>query len=193
MKTFTLSIIIVFSTLIISAQDIGSIQLKEVKSGQSVALGSKIGNKGAFIMFVDNTCPFVDSYNSRISSFSQKQTEKGYSILFVNPHEKNNPSTDNLASMQKFFSGKNWSGAYYSDPENKLVKLLGATKLPEVFFVQVSGNQLKVLYQGAIDDNPQNAAEVTKNYAENALSSFESGAKIQPAKMPAMGCRIKRF
>ncbi|GAA5021362.1 hypothetical protein GCM10011506_02930 [Marivirga lumbricoides] len=193
MKAFILYIFFVFTISAANAQDISTINLKEVKTGQSVDLKSKISSKGAFIFFIDDTCPFVDSYMSRLQDFSQKQSGKGYAVLFINPHENNNPSTDNLAEMKKYFSAKKLGGVYFSDTDHALVKALGATKLPEVFFVKLNGNQLSIIYQGAIDNNPQNAGEVSNNYLSDAVSAHEAGKKPSTSKTPALGCRIKRF
>lgn len=193
MKSFILSISFMSAVFYLSAQDISSVQLKDVNSGQSVALKSKINAKGAFIIFIDDTCPFVDSYMSRLQEFSQKYSNSGYAVIFVNPHENNNPSTDNLAEMKKYFAGKKLGGSYFSDTDQSLVKVLGATKLPEVFFVKMNGNQLNIVYQGAIDNNPQNAAEVSSSYLSDAVSDSEAGKKPATAKTPPLGCRIKKF
>lgn len=193
MKASIISIVFIFNVYFLTAQDISSVQLKDVNSGQSVSLKSKISSKGAFIFFIDDTCPFVDSYMSRLQEFSQKQSKSGYAVLFVNPHENNNPSTDNMAEMKKYFAGKKLGGSYFSDTDQSLVKVLGATKLPEAFFVKLNGNQLNIIYQGAIDNNPQNAAEVSKRYLSEAVSDSEAGKKAATSKTPPLGCRIKKF
>jgi hypothetical protein len=175
------------------SQDVNNLELKEVSTGKVVLLKNNINKNGAFIIFIDNSCAFVTSYNSRLSSISKDLTNKGYSVLFVDPHEKNNPGTDNIKAMNQFFSNKNWSGKYFSDENHALVKLLGATKLPEVFFVTMNGNKLTIIYQGALDDNPQNENAVKSTYITEAEKMKSGGKNVNPTKVPALGCRIKRF
>lgn len=191
-KISLVSIFIIYCTFLFS-QDINTLELKEVSSGNPVMLKSIINKKGAFIFFIDNTCAFVNSYKSRLTFISSDMASKGYSVIFVNPHEKNNPGTDNINAMSNFFSNKNWTGKYYSDNNQDLVKLLGASNLPEVFFVTLKGTQLNVIYQGALDDNPQNEKAVETTYITEAEEAKSQGKKVSTAKVPAMGCRIKRF
>ncbi len=175
------------------AQDINALELTNVNSGNAVYLKNNINKKGAVIIFIDNTCAFVESYKSRLTFLSKDFTSKGYSVLFVNPHEKNNPGSDNINASNEFFANKNWSGKYYSDTNQDLVQVLGATKLPEVFFVTLDGTKLKVIYKGAIDDNPQNEKAVKTTYISDAEKNKSAGEKVVPSTTPALGCRIKRF
>ena len=193
MKTVTLILFLMIGTFGIYSQDINTLELTQVSSANPVYLKSQINKKGAFIFFIDNSCAFVNSYNARLTFLSKELSASGYSVLFVNPHEQNNPATDNVNASNEFFANQNWTGKYYSDTNQELTKLLGATKLPEVFFVTLDGTKLNVIYQGAIDDNPQNAKAVKTNYVTNAEEMKSNGKKVSPAKTPALGCRIKRF
>lgn len=177
----------------IQSQDINKLELTDVNSANKIYLKNIINKKAAFIIFIDNTCAFVDSYDARLTFLSKQLTNKGHLVLFVNPHEKNNPATDNVNASNEFFANKNWTGKYYSDTNQDLVKLLGATKLPEVYFVTLQGTKLNVIYQGAIDDNPQNEKAVKTTYITTAEEMKANGENVSPTKVPPLGCRIKRF
>lgn len=193
MKKLSFIFLLLVGSIALYSQDINTLELTDVNSANSIYLKNNINKKGAIIIFIDNSCAFVESYKSRLTFISKDFASKGYSVLFVNPHAKNNPGTDNINASNEFFANKNWSGKYYSDTNQELVKLLGVTKLPEVFFVTLNGTKLNVIYQGALDDNPQNEKAVKTTYITEAEKMKANGNKVSPAKVPALGCRIKKF
>jgi len=175
------------------AQSIEGVSLKNVNTGKDEAFTAILGGSTTVVIFIDNECPYVNSYKDRIKDFSAEALATSYNMIFVNPHEEKKPTTNSLASMKKFMASSGWKGTLYSDSKQRLVEVLGATKLPEVFIVSANGNAIKIHYKGAFDDNPQNASQVRQHYAENALKALEEKSQPQKSQMTAMGCRIKKF
>jgi hypothetical protein len=48
-----------------------------------------------------------------------------------------------------------------------------------------------LVYHGAIDDNAEDAAKVTKRYLRDALDAVTAGSKPAVAETKALGCSIK--
>ena len=69
--------------------------------------------------------------------------------------------------------------------------MYGATKTPHMFVLSKSGEDLKVEYIGAIDDNYQDSDEVEEAYLANALDALMEGSKPDPSFTKAVGCSIK--
>jgi thioredoxin-related protein len=193
MKKFLLSISLLVIVVFANAQSIEGVSLKNVNTGKNEAAAAIIGSSITVIIFIDNECPYVNSYQARIKKFSAEALASGYNMIFINPHEEKKPNENSLALMKKFMSTSLWKGTLYSDSKQQLVEVLGATKLPEVFIVKSNGSSLKILYKGAFDDNPQNASQVKTQYAVEALKAVEEKSQPQKSQMMAMGCRIKKF
>jgi hypothetical protein len=68
---------------------------------------------------------------------------------------------------------------------------LKATRTPEVFVLQPVQNQFKVIYRGAIDDNPQSASDVNHAYLKNTLLNLLNNNKIELNQTRPVGCLIK--
>ena len=78
------------------------------------------------------------------------------------------------------------------DPENKLVKALGATITPEVF---VLNGQYEVMYSGRIDNWAYELAKkrklITAHDLQDALEAMLAGKKVIVTQTKAVGCFIE--
>ncbi len=193
MKKLFFSMLCLFTLVFANAQTIDGISLKNVTTGQNELLANILAGTKSVIIFVDTDCPFVNSYKQRIKEFSEEAMAKGYKVIFVNPHEEKKPVENSLAQMKRSAAASGWKGTFYSDAGQNLVQILKATKLPEVFIVKTNGKNMNVLYVGAIDDNPQNAAEVKEQFALDALTKITSSGSAAKVSTVTMGCRIKKF
>ena len=75
------------------------------------------------------------------------------------------------------------------DPDNKVADLYDARHTPEIFVVDPEG---KLRYHGRIDENYEDASQVTSPDLKNALDAMLGGHAIAKAETKAFGCSIKR-
>ena len=81
--------------------------------------------------------------------------------------------------------------AYIRDQSGKLGRLFGAQTTPHCFVIGRDGT---LVYQGAIDDQPQASQANTPsahNYVRAALAAVKAGRPVEVATTPPYGCGVK--
>lgn len=171
-----------------NAYEVGDVatdfKLKNV-DGKMVSLASFKDAKGYVVIFDCNTCPYSKAYNQRIIDLNEKYAAKGFPVITIN---SNQGSGDSYNDMIRIANKKQYKFTYLYDESQEVAKAYGATNTPHVF---VLTKDLKLSYIGAIDDNPRNAAGVTKRYVEDAVDALLKGSTIPVTKTKAIGCGIK--
>ncbi len=149
---------------------------------------SEYAESGAIVIFTCNTCPYAQLYEQRIIELQNEYKSKGYPVLAINPNDPTMKPGDSFEAMRNRASEKEYTFPYVFDAEQTVFPKFGATRTPHAFVVD---NQMKVRYIGAIDDNPQSAAEVKVNFVSNAIAAIEEGQDPDPLTTKAIGCGIK--
>jgi len=65
----------------------------------------------------------------------------------------------------------------------------GANRTPECFLFD---KNLTLVYHGAIDDNPSDAANVSTHHLRNAMKEMTAGKEVSVKESKSVGCTIKR-
>ncbi len=63
-----------------------------------------------------------------------------------------------------------------------------ASTTPDMFVIDEQG---RLLYRGAIDDDPYGRAKARNNYVEAALAAHAAGRPVDPASTRSYGCSVK--
>ncbi len=64
-----------------------------------------------------------------------------------------------------------------------------AKRTPECFLFN---KELKLVYHGAIDDNPNDEESVSRHHLKEAVSELLNGTEISVKESRSIGCSIKR-
>jgi hypothetical protein len=173
--------ILVFASVAVFAQNQ---PLINVADGKAVALEDFRGSKGVVIIFTSNVCAYDGYYSDRLKSLF---TTYGGSFQFVlvNSYQEAEETPDKMKARYDLWA---YGIPYLADKDQAWMKALGARKSPEVFILDSSS---KVVYSGAIDDNPQLANAVKENYLKKALDALISGKGNDVANTRAVGCSIR--
>lgn len=163
--------------------------LKNV-DGKMVSLSDYSGEKGAIVIFTCNGCPVAKAYEQRILDLDKKYAKKGYPVIAINPNDPAIATADSYEKMQIRAKEKKYSFPYLFDEKQDVFPAYGATKTPHTFLLNKDGNDFKVSYIGAIDDN-QRSAQVEEKFLENAIAAIGSGKTPSPTETLAVGCGIK--
>ncbi|MBK9735539.1 MAG: thioredoxin family protein [Saprospiraceae bacterium] len=161
--------------------------LKSV-DGKTYSLSNYKDAKGFIIVFTCNSCPFAVMYEDRINDLAKKYRSQGYVLLAINPNDPSVKPDDSYEMMQQRTKEKGFVFPYLFDEGQKVYPVFGATKTPHVFLLDRSH---VVKYVGAIDNNAEDAAQVSEKYLENAIAALEKGLDPNPASTKAIGCSIK--
>ncbi|WP_181305195.1 thioredoxin family protein [Rufibacter sp. XAAS-G3-1] len=165
-------------------------KLKNV-NGQLVSLRDQKEAKGFIVTFTCNTCPYAKLYEDRLIQLHQKYASKGYPVIAINPNDVTASPEDSYAHMQKRASDKKFPFVYLYDETQEIAKRYGATRTPHIYLLTRSGQDLKVAYIGAIDDNSGDPEKVQKRYVETALDHLLTGKAVPQTSTKAIGCTIK--
>lgn len=182
MKNVLTVTIILISSILLSAQSIFDIGLKEVNTGEVVLLKDYQSSKGLVIVFMSVKCPYAKYYEDRLGEIASEYQAKGVTFLIVNSN-----SSESIDMMK--IQAEVLDVAYLIDSSKELANLIGAKKSPEAYVVMSDGD---VYYSGAIDDNPQVASDVRASYLKEAIVGLLEGEKsaTNSTNRP-VGCMIK--
>ena len=65
----------------------------------------------------------------------------------------------------------------------------GANRTPECYLFN---KDLKLVYHGAIDDNPSNPSKIKRHHLQEAIDELVAGKEISVKETRSVGCGIQR-
>lgn len=151
-------------------------------SGKMQMLNEIKGTKGALIVFVSAQCPVVAMYNERMNQIATDYKAKGINVIGINSN------VTETGEQIKSHAAVKFNFPVLIDKDSVLADKLGATRTPEVYFVDAKN---VLLYTGAIDDD-RSAKNITAPYLRTAFELWLAGKKIEKTLTTAFGCTIKR-
>ncbi len=151
-------------------------------------LQSQLTPKGLIVMFSCNTCPYVIRSQQRTKETIAMARQNGIGILIVNSNTAQRDDADSYEAMVKYGKAQGYTVPYVVD-EGKLVTAFGATRTPEVFLFDGTG---KLVYKGAMEDNPSSPSESKQFFLKNAVANLMTGKAVDPNSTKSIGCSIKR-
>ncbi|WP_330442128.1 thioredoxin family protein [Flavobacterium sp. C4GT6] len=159
--------------------------------GKKVSLKDFKDAKGYIVVFTCNHCPYAKAYEDRIVALDKKYKKQGYPVIAINPNNPEKLKDDSFENMQVRAKEKGFTFPYLLDEGQKIYPQYGATKTPHVYVLQKTAKGNVVKYIGAIDDNYEDEAAVTKKYVEDAVNSLLKGKEVSVKETKAIGCSIK--
>lgn len=159
--------------------------------GNMISLADFKEAKGFIVVFTCNTCPYAVAYEDRVEALNKKYVNQGYPVIAIMPNNPDVQPGDTFEAMQARARAKGFTFPYLTDSGQKIYPQYGATKTPHVYILQKTKKGNEVKYIGAIDDNYQDEASVSKKYVENAVDALLKGKEIEEKETRAIGCTIK--
>lgn len=173
-------------------QRIANIALTDAVSGQVFSWEQHRTAKGVVLIFSSLACPFSKLYEGRIAALNQEFGPQGFVFAMVNPHVSLG-SSENQEAMAIVAKEKEFSMPYLMDEQQSLTNFLEVTKIPEAVVITNGPTGYAVVYQGAIDNNPQSPDSAQMKYLENALTDVLLRKSPSPASTRAVGCNIRNL
>jgi protein-disulfide isomerase-like protein with CxxC motif len=171
-----------------NAQQVTNFSLNNVLNGKPVTLDTYPSCAGLVIIFTSNVCAYDEYYRDRIARISSAHQD--VPVLFVNAGLEPQESIENMKRKAKELAP---DVPYLADKEQKLMRQLGATKTPQAFLLKNNNGKFSVVFRGAIDDNPQVAADVRHAYLEDAIDIMLTNQKIETPEVRPVGCTIRKL
>ena len=164
------------------------LQLQDV-SGKMISLKQSLQSNGLLVMFSCNTCPVVIENQQRTLSIGNYALAKEIGVVLLNSNEGARNGRESLNEMKEYAREQGYKFSYAVDKNNELADAFGANRTPECFLFDKQG---KLVYHGAIDDNPQDAGSVQRQHLKVAIDELVGGKDISMKKTRSVGCSIKR-
>ncbi|MCS6917430.1 MAG: thioredoxin family protein [Chitinophagales bacterium] len=169
---------------------VADFRLKNV-DGKMVSLSDQKEAKGAIVIFTCNHCPYAKAYEQRIIDLDKQFRPQGFPVIAINPNDPKRVPDDSFEHMVKRAKEKKYPFPYLVDETQQVARTFGATRTPQVFLLNRSGDKWVVSYIGAIDDNTEDAGAVKNAYVINAINALLKGEEPPVRETKAIGCTIK--
>ena len=190
MKYFKCFLLLFILTADLNAQKISNFVLTDAASGSTYSLDQMKSSPAIVLVFSSLGCPFSKLYEDRIMSLNQKYSTSNVAFAMINPHSGLD-ETESSSNMAKRANEKGYGMPFLMDVEQKVTKMAGMTKIPEVVVINSGPTGYSIAYKGAIDNNAQSAQSASMHYLDNAIRDMLDRKRPSPAITRAVGCNIK--
>ncbi len=158
-------------------------------NGSNTSMKAAEKSNGLLVMFSCNTCPFVIKNEPITKKAMEYAAAHNIGMVIINSNEAKRGDDDSYEAMKKFAKEQGYTVPYLVDESSKLADLFGANHTPEVFLFN---NKHKLVYKGAMNDNPSDPNGYKKMYIEDAINAMIAGKEVDPKTTKSIGCSIKR-
>ena len=165
------------------------LKMKDV-SGKEISMKEAVKDKGLLVMFSCNTCPYVIKNQQRTIDIGEYAQKMNVGIIVLNSNEAQRSSDDSYVEMQAYAKDQQYKWNYVVDANNAVADAFGANRTPECFLFT---KDLKLVYHGAIDDNPSDPSAVNRHHLKEAINELVAGKEISIKESKSVGCTIKRM
>ncbi len=165
------------------------VKMKDI-SGKEVSLKDVKTDKGLLVMFSCNTCPYVIKNQSRTYEVCKYAMGNGIGVALLNSNEAQRTEDDSFEDMKAYAKDQGYGWYYLVDQNHVLADAFGANRTPECFLFDGNG---KLVYHGAIDDNPNDAGSVSRKHLMLAIDEMKAGKDVSVKQSRSVGCTIKRL
>jgi thioredoxin-related protein len=165
------------------------VKMKDV-SGKEVSLKEAQKKNGLLVMFSCNTCPYVVKNQARTLEAAKYAQGNEIGVAILNSNEAKRGADDSFDDMKAYAKEQGYQSYYLVDNNSAMADAFGANRTPECFLFDGSG---KLVYHGAIDDNPSDASAVSRKHLLTAIDEMIAGKSISVKESRSVGCTIKRL
>lgn len=153
-------------------------------SGKDITLNKARQSNGILVMFSGNSCPYIERNKARTLEICRYALSNDIGVVLINANR------EQLASMKTYAAAQQYTWYYVTDPKGELAEAFEATHTPECYLFNQNA---KLVYKGAIDDNPGNADAVKSRHLNNAINDMLANKPSKINTTATIGCNIKRF
>lgn len=144
---------------------------------------------GLLVVFSCNTCPWVIKNQSVASEAFAYAKSKNIGVIVLNSNEAQRQGDDSPSAMKNYAKDQQYKWPYVLDVNSVMADAFGAKVTPECYLFNAD---LKLVYHGAITDNPKTPQESGRYHLKVAVDELTEGKDVSMNNSKAMGCTIKR-
>jgi len=157
--------------------------------GQTHTLAQYRG-KVVVLEWINPGCPFSHRTAEEGVMTSTLSRHPGVVWLGINSTARNRADYRAPAAFKKYDAQYGITYPVLYDTAGTVGRAYGATTTPHMFVIDEQG---KLVYEGAIDDDPSGSQPKAKrtNYVDLALAAHAAGKSADPAVTKSWGCSVK--
>jgi peroxiredoxin len=140
------------------------------------------------VTFWCNHCPYVQAWEGRAIALAKEYATKGVRFVMVNANDPAAYPDDSFPRMKERALAKGYPFPYLRDDSQAVAHAYGALVTPHPM---VFGPDRRLLFQGRIDDQHEDASRVRHRYLADALDAALAGRPVGTAERPVLGCSVK--
>ena len=165
-----------------------NVTMKDIRN-EDISMKDAKRKNGLLVMFTCNTCPYVIKNQERTKAICKYALQNNIGVILLNSNEDQRSGDDSFGAMQQYAKNQDYQWYYVVDKNNEIADAFGANRTPENFLFD---KNLKLVYHGAIDDNPSDAGNVARQHLKEAMNDLVAGKEIAVKESRSVGCTIKR-
>ena len=158
--------------------------------GRMVSLKDYPRAKGFIVVFTCNHCPFAKLYPERLNQLNVKYKSSGVPLIAISSTDTIVYEEDVFPKMIEKAKREKFSFPYLFDGLQSVAKSFGAQKTPHAFVLWKKNGEYTVQYNGAIDDNGAEPANVKDHYVADAVDALLKGKEVAVKETKSLGCQI---
>jgi len=163
-------------------------KMKDV-SGKEFSFNDVKKTNGLLVVFSCNTCPWVIKNQQVATDGYSYALAKDIGVIVLNSNETQRSGDDSQELMKEYAKEQQYKWPYVMDDNSAMANAFGAKVTPECYLFD---KDMKLVYHGAITDNPKTPSESTRDHLKVAIDELVTGKTVSMTKSKAMGCSVKR-
>jgi peroxiredoxin len=152
--------------------------------GNTYRLSRFVDSRAVVLIFTCNHCPYARAYDDRLSTLVNEFSKRGVSFLAINSNDAVKYPEDRFEKMAE----RKLNYPYAQDASQETAAAYGAVCTPHFF---VLDEDRTVVYEGRLDDNWKEPAQVKHPDLKDTLEALLSGDAVPHPNTNPMGCSIK--
>lgn len=163
-------------------------KMKDI-SGKEYSFSDVKKKNGLLVVFSCNTCPWVVKNQQVAAEGYGYALSKEVGVIVLNSNETARGGDDSPERMKEYAKAQGYKYPYVIDENSAMANAFGAKVTPECYLFD---KDMKLVYHGAITDNPKTPSASTRDHLKVAIDEMVSGKDVSMKTSKAMGCGIKR-
>jgi len=156
--------------------------------GKMTSLDDYADKAAVVVVFTCNHCPTAIQYEDRLIELQNDYADKGVQLIAINPNETDGHPTDSFEHMVERAAQKGFNFPYLRDETQDIARAYGAKRTPHVFLLD---GDRTVVYEGRIDDNPDDPSAVGRHDLREAIDEVLAGKPVSVPNTKSIGCNVK--
>ncbi len=163
--------------------------LDDAVTGATMSLEDLKSDRATVVMFICNHCPYVVHVREGLVALAEEYIRRGVAFIAIGSNDAVAYPDDAPEKMREHALRYGYPFPYLYDESQEVARSFQAACTPD-FYLFDGG--LRLVYRGQMDaSRPGNGLPVTGADLRSALDAVLSGAPVNEAQTPSIGCNIK--